>query len=389
MQYKTFFAGKWHLGSKEQESLPTNHGFEINKGGYHRGGPYTGGYFSPFNNPFLEDKIQEKGMTLSMKLAQETANFIRANFDKPFFAYLSFYAVHAPIQTSKDKWLKYQKKAVDQGILDEGFKMEKRLPIRIKQDNPVYAGLIEQTDEAVGYVLNTLDSLKLDDKTIIVFVSDNGGVSSGDDYATSNLPLRGGKGYQWEAGTRIPFLIKAHNIKNTVKIVNTPVMGADLFPTLLELAGLENPYNVDGKSLVPLLKDEVFGERSLYWHYPHYGNQGGDPCAIIRNGDWKLIHYFEDGKNELYNLSIDMGETNNILDQFPHQGLDLKNDLDKWLSKTYAKIPSIDPKYNEEKEIEWLLQNKQKMKLKVEKRRAFQLDINYITNEDWWGSKID
>ena len=389
MQYKTFFAGKWHLGSKEQESLPTDHGFEINKGGYHRGGPYTGGYFSPFNNPFLEDKIQEKGMTLSMKLAQETANFIRANFDKPFFAYLSFYAVHAPIQTSKDKWLKYQKKAVDQGILDEGFKMEKRLPIRIKQDNPVYAGLIEQTDEAVGYVLNTLDSLKLDDKTIIVFVSDNGGVSSGDDYATSNLPLRGGKGYQWEAGTRIPFLIKAPNIKNTVKIVNTPVMGADLFPTLLELAGLENPYNVDGKSLVPLLKDEVFGERSLYWHYPHYGNQGGDPCAIIRNGDWKLIHYFEDGKNELYNLSMDMGETNNILNQFPQQGLDLKNDLDKWLSKTYAKIPSIDPKYNEEKEIEWLLQNKQKMKLKVEKRRAFQLDINYIPNEDWWGSKID
>ncbi len=389
MQYKTFFAGKWHLGSKEQESLPTNHGFEINKGGYHRGGPYTGGYFSPFNNPFLEDKIQEKGMTLSMKLAQETANFIRANFDKPFFAYLSFYAVHAPIQTSKDKWLKYQKKAVDQGILDEGFEMEKRLPIRIKQDNPVYAGLIEQTDEAVGYVLNTLDSLKLDDKTIIVFVSDNGGVSSGDDYATSNLPLRGGKGYQWEAGTRIPFLIKAPNIKNTVKIVNTPVMGADLFPTLLELAGLENPYNVDGKSLVPLLKDEVFGERSLYWHYPHYGNQGGDPCAIIRNGDWKLIHYFEDGKNELYNLSMDMGETNNILNQFPQQGLDLKNDLDKWLSKTYAKIPMIDPKYNEEEEKEWLLQNKQKMKLKVEKRRAFQLDINYIPNEDWWGSKID
>ena len=328
-------------------------------------------------------------MTLSMKLAQETASFIRANFDKPFFAYLSFYAVHAPIQTSKDKWLKYQKKAVDQGILDEGFEMEKRLPIRIKQDNPVYAGLIEQTDEAVGYVLNTLDSLKLDDKTIIVFVSDNGGVSSGDDYATSNLPLRGGKGYQWEAGTRIPFLIKAPNIKNTVKTVNTPVMGADLFPTLLELAGLENPYNVDGKSLVPLLKDEVFGERSLNWHYPHYGNQGGDPCAIIRNGDWKLIHYFEDGKNELYNLSMDMGETNNILNQFPQQGLDLKNELDKWLSTTYAKIPMIDPKHNEEEEKEWLLQNKQKMKLKVEKRRAFQLDINYIPNEDWWGSTID
>ena len=172
-------------------------------------------------------------MTLSMKLALETVEFIKANNDKPFFAYLSFYAVHAPIQTTKEKWIKYQKKAVDQGILVEGFEMEKRLPIRIKQDNPVYAGLLEQTDEAVGHVLKTLDSLKLDDNTVVVFVSDNGGVSAGDDYPTSNLPLRGGKGYQWEAGTRIPFFIKAPQIKNAIKKVDTPVTGADLCPTLL------------------------------------------------------------------------------------------------------------------------------------------------------------
>ena len=388
-QYKTFFAGKWHLGSVEQKSLPTDHGFDINKGGYHRGGPYSGGYFSPFNNPFLKDKIEDKGMTLSMKLAQETANFIKANADKPFFAYLSFYAVHAPIQTSKDKWLKYQKRAVDQGILEEGFVMEKRLPIRIKQDNPVYAGLVEQTDEAVGHVLNTLDTLNLNDNTVIVFVSDNGGVSAGDDFATSNLPLRGGKGYQWEAGTRIPFFIKAPHIKNTLKKVDTPVTGADLFPTLLELAGIENPTMVDGKSLVPLLKDEAFGARSLYWHYPHYGNQGGDPSAIIRKGDWKLIHYFEDGKNELYHLGEDMGETNNVFNQYPKQGMELKNELENWLSSTNALIPEIDPLHNEEEEKEWLFGHKQKMKLKVEKRRAFQLDPNYLPNEDWWGSTID
>ena len=388
-QYKTFFAGKWHLGSVEQQSLPTDHGFEINKGGYHRGGPYSGGYFSPFNNPFLEDKTEEKGMTLSMKLARETADFIKANNDKPFFAYLSFYAVHAPIQTTKEKWIKYQKKAVDQGILEEGFEMEKRLPIRIKQDNPVYAGLLEQTDEAVGHVLNTLDALKLDDNTVVVFVSDNGGVSAGDDYATSNLPLRGGKGYQWEAGTRIPFLVKAPQIKNAIKKVDTPVTGADLFPTLLELAGIENPSKVDGKSLVPLMKDEAFGARSLYWHYPHYGNQGGDPSAIIRKGNWKLIHYFEDGKNELYDLGSDMGETNNVFDQFPQEGMALKNELENWLSSTGAKIPEIDPLHNEEEEKEWLLGYKQKMKLKVEKRRAFQLDPKYLPNEDWWGSTID
>ena len=388
-QYKTFFAGKWHLGSVEQQSLPTDHGFDINKGGYHRGGPYSGGYFSPFNNPFLEDRIEDKGMTLSMKLAKETANFIKANVDKPFFAYLSFYAVHAPIQTSKQKWLKYQKRAVEQGILEEGFEMEKRLPIRIKQDNPVYAGLVEQTDEAVGHVLNTLDALNLDDNTVIVFVSDNGGVSAGDDYATSNLPLRGGKGYQWEAGTRIPFFIKAPQIKNAIKKVDTPVTGADLFPTLLELAGIENPSKVDGKSLLPLMKDEAFGARSLYWHYPHYGNQGGDPSAIIRKGNWKLIHYFEDGKNELYELGSDMGETNNVFDQFPQEGMALKNELENWLSSTGAKIPEIDPLHNEEEEKEWLLGYKQKMKLKVEKRRAFQLDPKYLPNEDWWGSTID
>ena len=206
--YKTFFAGKWHLGSLKEKSLPTDHGFEINKGGYRMGGPYSGGFFSPFNNPFLEDKPEEKGISLSMKLAQETANFIRENKENKFFAYLSFYAVHAPIQTSKGKWERYRDKAEAQGILEEGFFMEKRLPMRIKQDSPVYAGLVEQTDDAVGHVLETLDELNLEKNTVVIFVSDNGGVSAGDAFATSNLPLRGGKGYQWEAGTKLLFLSK-------------------------------------------------------------------------------------------------------------------------------------------------------------------------------------
>ncbi len=388
-QYKTFFAGKWHLGSVEQQSLPTDHGFEINKGGYHRGGPYSGGYFSPFNNPFLDDKTEDIGMTLSMKLAQETANFIKSNPNEPFFAYLSFYAVHAPIQTTKEKWLKYQKKAMDQGILEEGFALEKRLPIRIKQDNPVYAGLLEQTDEAVGHVLNTLEALNLDDNTVVVFVSDNGGVSAGDDYATSNLPLRGGKGYHWEAVTRIPFFIKVPQIENPVKKVDAPVTGADLFPTLLELAGIENPIAVDGKSLVPLLQEKAFEERALFWHYPHYGNQGGDPSAIIRKGDWKLIHYFEDGKNELYHLGKDMGETNDVFEQNTQLGSTLKNELNQWLASTNAKIPEKDPMHDEEEEKEWLKVHIQKIKLRAEKRRAFQLDPNYLPNEDWWGSTVD
>jgi arylsulfatase A-like enzyme len=267
--------------------------------------------------------------------------------------------------------------------------MEKRLPIRIKQDNPVYAGLLEQTDEAVGHVLNTLDELKLDENTVVVFVSDNGGVSAGDDFATSNLPLRGGKGYQWEAGTRIPFFIKAPQIINPEKKVNTPVTGADLFPTLLELASIKNTTPVDGKSLVPLMEKKSLGERSLFWHYPHYGNQGGDPSAIIRKGYWKLIHYFEDGKNELYHLGEDMGESTNVFDQNTELGIALKNELEQWLETTGAKIPEKDPLHNDEEEEKWLSQHKQKMKLKVEKRRAFQLDPNYLPNEDWWGSTVD
>ena len=387
--YKTFFAGKWHLGSIEQQSLPTDHGFEINKGGYHKGGPYTGGYFSPFNNPFLEDRNEEKGMTLSMKLAEETAAFIRSNRNECFFAYLSFYAVHAPIQTTKKKWLKYQRKTVKKGLLEEGFEMEKRLPIRIKQDNPVYAGLLEQTDEAVGHVLNTLEALDLEENTVVVFVSDNGGVSSGDDFATSNLPLRGGKGYQWEAGTRIPFFIKAPHINQVSKKVDTPVTGADLYPTLLELAGIDNPEKVDGKSLVPLLKENTFEARPLFWHYPHYGNQGGDPSAIIRKGDWKLIYYFEDGKYELYNLGKDMGETTDVFEKNVKVGRTLSDELQEWLKSTNAKIPKVDPIHNEQNEKEWLNHHKKSMKLQMEKVRALQQDANYIPNDNWWGSTLD
>ena len=270
--------------------------------------------------------------------------------------------------------------------MKDGFEMEKRLPVRINQDNPVYAGLLEHTDDAVGYVLKTIDDLGLNDNTVVVFVSDNGGVSSGDDYATSNVPLRGGKGYQWEGGTRIPFFIKAPQIKNAPKKIDIPVTGADLFPTLLELARIEKNNKVDGKSLVPLLKGKLFKDRFLYWHYPHYGNQGGDPNAIVRKGDWKLIYYFEDGKNELYNLTYDIGETNNIFNKFPDVGLELKNELKKWLILSNAIIPEKDPIHNYEKEKKWLIENKQKIKLKLEKKRLLQLDPNYVPNKNWWGS---
>ncbi len=202
--YKTFFAGKWHLGDKG--SWPKDHGFDINVGGWDKGGP-AGGYFSPYKNPNMADG--PKGESLPIRLGRETARFIEDHKDQKFLAYLSFYSVHGPIQTSRDKWSKYQKKAAAEPHEGGRFIIDRTLPVRQVQDCPIYAGMIESMDDAVGIVLDKLKELGLDDDTVVVFTSDNGGVSSGDAFSTSNLPLRGGKGRQWQGGIREPYYIKA------------------------------------------------------------------------------------------------------------------------------------------------------------------------------------
>ncbi len=387
--YKTFFAGKWHLGGKG--SYPEDHGFDVNKGGYEAGGPYSGGYFSPFNNPKMEDYPDEKGMSLSMKLAKEAVKFIEENKDSTFLVYLAFYAVHAPIQTSQIKWEKYRDKADSMGITETGFTMERRLPYRLHQDNPVYAGLIEQVDDAVGLVLNTLKKLNLDKKTIVVFTSDNGGVVSGDNYSTNLRPLRGGKGYQWEGGIRIPYLIYVPWMKLSGKKNDTPVTGADFYPTLLDLAGLDlkPEAHTDGVSLLPLLKGKTIDQRPLYWHYPHYGNQGGDPASIVREGKWKLIHYWEDSTNELYDLSRDIGEQDNVADQHPGITEKMYRQLDSWLHSVHAKYAVPDSLFNEDS-----LKMKQEeyrniLLPRLEQQRKQMLDPDWQPNADWWGSTID
>jgi len=387
--YKTFFAGKWHLGGEKENSLPTNHGFDINEGGYHKGGPYNGGYFSPFNNPFLTDYDDEKGMSLSMKLAKETSNFIKQNKDSSFLAYLSFYAVHSPIQTSKEKWEKYRNKADSMGIHENGFELERVLPIRKYQDNPVYAGLIEQVDDAVGSVMKTLKELNLDKNTIVIFTSDNGGVASGDNFSTNSLSLRGGKGYQWEGGIRVPYFIYVPWIKHNGVKNSTPVSGADLYPTILDLAGIAPKPNehVDGVSLMPILNGDMIEARPLYWHYPHYGNQGGEPHAIIREGNWKLIHYWEDERDELYDLQSDIGEQNNLTSMHPDIALQMRNKLLNWLGKLDAKYPVVDSLCNEESNRIVLEGYKKVLLPKLEKQRKKMLDRNWQPNEDWWGSK--
>ena len=245
--YTTFFAGKWHLGTKG--SWPEDHGFDINKGGWDAGSP-MGGYFSPWQNPNLTNG--PPGESLTQRLASETMAFIEQHKDQPFLAYLSFYAVHGPIQTTKPLWSKYREKASQQPAPQERFNLDRTLPVRQVQDNPIYAGLIEMMDTAVGRVLTRLSELGLADNTIVCFTGDNGGVTSGDSYSSSELPYRGGKGRQWEGGFRVPFYIRAPGVTRPGSTCETPVIHTDFYPTILQLAGLplRPQQHADGVSLV-------------------------------------------------------------------------------------------------------------------------------------------
>ena len=372
--YKTFFAGKWHLGG--EGSFPEDHGFDINKGGHHRGSP-PGGYFSPYENPKLEDG--PIGEYLPLRLAGETAAFIKAHKNEPFFAYLSFYNVHGPIQTTKALWEKYRKKAGNGPIAKSRFIIDRTTPVRQVQDNPLYAGMVEAMDTAVGEVLKTIDDLGLEENTIVVFTSDNGGVSAGDGKATSNLPLRGGKGRQWEGGIREPFYIKWPGSQSQGKICDTPVIGNDFFPTLLELAGLPvmPDQHLDGTSLVPLLKGEDIKPRNLYWHYPHYGNQGGEPSSIIRQRNWKYIYYYEDRRSELYDLTSDPAEQSNIVSVYPELAAELKDQLDNWLTNVGATFPYTNPNYDA------IEQAKAKVKIREIDLPKLEADHAALLEEDW------
>jgi arylsulfatase A-like enzyme len=383
--YKTFFAGKWHLGS--EGSWPEDHGFDINKGGWDKGSP-MGGFYAPWENPRLESGPD--GESLTMRLAQETADFLKEYKDTSFFAFLSFYAVHAPLQTTQEKWAKYRDKAEAMGIAETGFEMGHFLPIRQVQDHPVYAGLVETMDDAVGMVLKALDELGLADNTIVVFTSDNGGVAAGDAFATSNKPLRAGKGYQFEGGIREPYFIKMPGMQGGKKN-STPVTGTDFYPTLLELAGadLRPEEHTDGVSLVPLLNGGTIDERPLIWHYPHYGNQGGQPSSIIRLGNWKLIHYYEGGSEELYNLETDLEETNDVSAENPELTKQLSQQLFAYLDEVGARFPEKDPEYKEELEKEYLERIRAVRMPQLEKQRLEFLSKDFNPGNNWWGSMAE
>lgn len=387
--YSTFFAGKWHLGNKGFG--PAEQGYDINVGGHHAGTP-PGGYFSPYRNPEMSDG--PIGEELPVRLGADTAKFIESHTAKdsnrPFFAMLAFYSVHGPIQTSEQRWQKYQSKAESMGLTNRSeprFTLDRTKEVRQVQDHPVYAGMMESMDEAVGLVLEALQKSGVDDNTVVIFTSDNGGVSSGDGFATSCLPMRGGKGRQWEGGIRQPYYIKVPGMTKG-QICNVPVNGTDFYPTILELAGLDlmPSQHIDGMSLVPLLRGQNIQERSLFWHYPHYGNQGGEPSSIIRKDNFKLIHYLEDSRVELYDLSKDIGEQTNIAHHNLSQVTSLIQELKSFLKQTGADHPSPNPNWNEanyKKSIENLVE---KTMPNREKQHSAFLNPDFKPSRGWWQS---
>jgi len=387
--YRTFFAGKWHLGG--EGFAPEDQGYEINKGGWHFGTP-PGGFFAPYRNPRLDD--DPPGTELSHRLARDTATFIRdsAARSAPFFAMLSFYDVHAPIQCAEARWRTFRDKAERTGLTaraEPRFTLDRTQDVRQVQDHPVYAGMMAALDDAVGLVLASLRDAGIEDDTVVIFTSDNGGVSSGDGYATCCLPFRGGKGRQWEGGIRQPFTIAWPGVAEP-RTTDHPAIGTDLAPTILDIAGLppRPQQHLDGVSLVPALRGTVTAEesadRALYWHYPHYGNQGGEPSAIMILGDWKLIHSFEDGRDELYDIRRDVREQDDRALRHPDRTASMRASLDGWLRDVGAVRPTPNPGYSEEKAVAGLRHLVDVVMPKREAEHARFLEPDYVPAGGWW-----
>lgn len=342
--YATFFAGKWHLGPEGW--WPEDQGFDVNKGGMDRGGPYGGKkYFSPYGNPRLEDGPE--GEHLPDRLAAEAGKFIEAHRDRPFLVYYPFYDVHTPLMGREDLVKKYEEKKKRLG-LEEKWGREGERDVRLVQEHAVYAAMVEAMDLAVGRVLGKLDELGLAENTLVLFTSDNGGLSTSEGWPTSNEPLRAGKGWMYEGGIREPLIVRWPAKIKAGSVSDALVSSPDFFPTFLEAAGAETPagVSIDGKSLLPVFAGGGLPDRALFWHYPHYGNQGGAPAAAIRKGNHKLIHWFEEDRVELFDLSTDLSEKNDLALARPDLVDSLGAELKAWQEDVGAKFPTPNPDFD-------------------------------------------
>lgn len=338
--YVTGHVGKWHLGGKGY--WPEEQGFDFNAGGCSSGMPKS--YFWPQwgDNPPVQGAFE--GQYLADRLTDLACGFIEEHRDRPFFLNLCHHSVHVPIEAKPDKVAKYEAKL-------------KALPPQPGgQDNPRYAAMIESVDDSVGRVMETLQRCGIAESTVVIFFSDNGGLSVQEGKlnftpATSNAPLRAGKGYLYEGGIREPMIVSWPEVIRPGGVCDTPVCSIDFLPTFGAMAGT-NPeavgaHDVDGRNIGGLLRDPhaAFGRDALYWHYPHFSNQGGRPGGAIRVGDWKLIEFYESGQIELYNLKDDLGETRNLADAEPQRTCEMLEQLRRWRKQVDANMPLPNPEY--------------------------------------------
>ncbi|MHC4557923.1 MAG: sulfatase [Planctomycetota bacterium] len=316
--YTSACIGKWHLGNKEP-FRPQDRGFDVEFERKHRG------HFS------------KDGRYLTDRLTDEAIKFIEANWDGPFFLYLSHHAVHTPIQAKKELIEKYKKKKPGNG-----------------HNNPTYAAMIESVDESVTKVMDKLDELDLTNNTAVFFFSDNGGYAN----ATSMDPLRGSKGMLYEGGIRVPMIVRWPGKARPGSVCDVPVIGIDFYPTILEMAGVPKPsgHILDGRSIVPLLSGaKTLKRESIFWHFPAYLESYNEeqwpwrttPAGAVRQGDWKLIEFFEDGKLELYNIKDDISEKNDLAKIMPDKAKELHRKLIEWRKSVNAPVPTEkNPKYD-------------------------------------------
>ncbi|MFO0927193.1 MAG: sulfatase-like hydrolase/transferase [Gemmataceae bacterium] len=328
--YATGHIGKWHLGGDGHG--PLQQGFDSNIAGDHTGSPLS--YFAPFRNKTRAIPGLEKapaGEYLTDRYTAEAERFLDRHKDAPFFLYLAHNAVHTPLRAKADVVKKYPQK------MTYG-----------RQSNPVYAAMLESLDDSVGRVVRKLDELKLTDRTIVIFTSDNGGLATLEGPgtpATVNAPFREGKGWLYEGGLRVPLIVRWPGVMKPGTTSDVPVISHDLFPTLVRAAG-GDPGTVDGVNLLPVLQGGAAPERdALYWHYPHYANQGGRPGGAIRAGGWKLVEFYEDGRRELFDLSKDVSENRNLAAERPEVVERLANRLAAWRKEVGAQMPTANPAY--------------------------------------------
>lgn len=353
--YSTFFIGKWHLATSG--TFPEDVGFDVNIAGGHAGSPIS--YFFPYNESERKTKKApiegleegEPGEYLTDRITQETINYLKGHFEndtanKPFFAYVSHYAVHQPIEAKEEHIRKFREKLENMEYSGSAFIPEGTGTTKMHQDDPVYAGMVYSMDESLGQIKQTLKELGQLENTIIIFFSDNGGLSNRGfnprNVATSNYPLRAGKGHLYEGGVREPMFVKWPGVTKAGSVSDAIVTGTDFFPTILDMVDmpLVPSAHVDGKSFTWALKgdENPEPERAIFWHspVPRPHATGDISCTAVRKGKYKLIDFYEAGRVELYNLDNDPGETRDISQSRPEVTKKLLELVRNWRKETGA-----------------------------------------------------